>query len=65
MNAFAECRKRAGLTQAEAAELLQVERSTVAKWEIGAAMPRAETLRAVAKTYQCSLEELLACEKAV
>lgn len=51
-------RKRAKLKQQELADLLNVERSTVAKWEIGAAYPRASQLPALAKTLQCSIDDL-------
>ena len=51
-------RKRANLKQQELADLLHVERSTVAKWEIGAAYPRASQLPALAKALQCSIDDL-------
>ncbi len=51
-------RKRAKLKQQELADLLNVERSTVAKWEIGAAYPRASQLPALAKALQCSIDDL-------
>lgn len=51
-------RKRAKLKQQELANLLNVERSTVAKWEIGAAYPRASQLPALAKALQCSIDDL-------
>ena len=51
-------RKRAKLKQQELADLLNVERSTVAKWEIGAADPRASQLPALAKALQCSIDDL-------
>lgn len=51
-------RKRAKLKQQELADLLNVERSTVAKWGIGAAYPRASQLPALAKALQCSIDDL-------
>lgn len=52
-------RQRAGLTQPELAALLQVHETTVSKWENGVALPRAETLRKLAKIFVCSVDELL------
>ena len=42
-------RERAKLTQRELADVLGVERSTVAKWESGTAYPRASQLPALAR----------------
>ena len=53
-----ERRNTMGLTQSDLAEKLGVERSTVAKWESGAAAPRAVTLLRLAKILQCPAEEL-------
>lgn len=54
-----ELRQASKLTQSEVAEKLRVDRSAVAKWEAGAAKPRADKLPALAKLYNCSIEELL------
>lgn len=51
-------RERAKLTQRELADVLGVERSTVAKWESGAAYPRASQLPALAAALHCSIDEL-------
>ena len=55
-------RKRAKLKQFELADLLKVERSTIAKWESGAAFPRAAQLPELkgelAKALNCSIDEL-------
>jgi len=48
-------RKRAKLKQFELADLLKVERSTIAKWESGAAFPRAAQLP---EALNCSIDEL-------
>lgn len=53
-------RERAKLTQRELADVLGVERSTVAKWESGAAYPRASQLPALAKALSCTIDELYA-----
>lgn len=55
---LAYMRKRAKLKQFELADLLKVERSTIAKWESGAAYPRASQLPELAKALDCSIDEL-------
>ena len=59
MNNFAELRKAAGMTQAELAEELKIDRSTVAKWETGEAQPRVKTLMLLAEKLNCSADDLL------
>ena len=51
-------RKRANLKQFELADLLKVERSTIAKWESGAAFPRASQLPDLAAALHCTIDEL-------
>ena len=50
---------KAGLRQETAAAALDVDRSTIAKWETGIAKPRADKLIAIAKLYNCSIGDLL------
>ena len=57
-----ELRSKVKMTQLDLAQALNVDRSTVAKWESGAAYPRAEQLPAVASVLQCSIDELYAKE---
>ena len=59
MNNFKKLRSQAKLTQEELAGLLKVERSTVAMWEIGRALPRADKLPSLAKILNCSIDEIL------
>lgn len=56
---FKRARLSASLTQKDAAEKLKVNRSTIAMWETGAAMPRSNRLPLIAKTYNCTVDELL------
>jgi len=56
---MAQLRKKALMSQADVAEELGVERSTVTKWETGAAYPRAGMLMKLAKLYDCTIEELI------
>ena len=51
-------RKALGLTQAELAERLFVNRASVGMWETGTALPRAALLPAIAKELRCSIDEL-------
>ena len=65
MNLFAKARINAGLLQEQAAIELHVDRSTIAKWETGVAMPRADKLPAIAKLYGCSVGALLSDEQPI
>ena len=53
-----EQRKKKGITQDALAEMLHIDRSTIAKWETGAAMPRADKLPKIAEVFECTIEEL-------
>ncbi len=55
---LAYMRKRANLKQLELASILNVERSTIAKWESGAAYPRAGQLPELAAALHCTIDEL-------
>lgn len=55
-----EFRKKKGMRQADVAELLGVNRSTVTKWEDGKIMPRLSVLKNLAKMMDVSLDELMA-----
>lgn len=52
-------RDAAKLTQDGLAEKLGVDRSTVAKWETGDALPRAGMLPKIASILGCSIDALL------
>ena len=52
-------RKQKGLTQEEAARELFVSRAAVSKWESGRGYPNIDSLKAVAKFYGVSIDELL------
>ena len=59
MNSFQKRRTEAKLSQEELANLLSIDRSTVAKWETGKALPRADKLMDLARFLNCSIDELL------
>ncbi len=48
-----------GLTQEQLAAIMKTERSTVAKWEAGGSMPRADKLVILADVLNCTVDELL------
>lgn len=51
-------RERAGLTIAELARQMEVDRAAAFRWEAGTAMPRAEKIPKLAKILGCSISEL-------
>ena len=58
MKKLSGLREKAGFTQGNLAHILKIDRSTIAKWETGEAMPRSDKLPELAKTLQCSIDEL-------
>lgn len=44
--------------QTEVSAALGVDRSTISKWETGEAFPRADKLRALAKLYGCTIDDM-------
>ena len=54
-----ELRKQKGLTQEELAEVLFVSRTAVSKWESGRGYPNIESLKAIAKFFGVTVDELL------
>lgn len=47
------------LTQAKLADFLNIRQSTVAMWETGESLPRADKLPELAKILGCTVDELL------
>ena len=58
-----ELRKKRGLTQEELAEELFVSRTAVSKWESGRGYPNIESLKAIARFYGVTIDELLSGEE--
>ncbi len=54
-----ELRKQKGLTQEELAEKLYVSRTAISKWESGRGYPNIESLKAIAKCFGVTVDELL------
>lgn len=51
-------RKAAGLSRTKLGAALDVSENTVADWELGRWVPRANTLAALALEFGCAMEEL-------
>lgn len=60
---FLSARKKAGLSQAEAASRLGVSGVAVCHWETGKHHPRGKLLLDVARVYGCTVDELLGGEQ--
>ena len=58
-----ELRKQKGLTQEELAGILYVSRAAVSKWESGRGYPGIDSLKAIAKFYCVTIDELLSGEE--
>lgn len=52
-------RKRANLTQSDAAEMIGVSQSTIAMWETEQCMPRMKMLNKIAEIYKCSVSDIV------
>ena len=58
LEGLAPRRKAAGMTQAQLAAAIEVERAALAMWEIGASWPPARLLPALADVLACTIDEL-------
>ena len=56
-------RKQHSLTQDELAQALFVSRTAVSKWEQGRGIPSIESLKAIAKFFNVTVDELLSCDE--
>ena len=54
-----ELRKSKGLTQEELAEALYVSRTAISKWESGRGYPSIDSLKAIAKYFSVTIDEIL------
>ena len=54
-----ELRKQKGLTQEELAEYLYISRTAISKWESGRGYPNIDSLKAIAKFFKVTIDELL------
>ena len=60
-----ELRKRKGVTQQELADSLYVSRTAVSKWESGRGYPSIESLKALARFFSVTVDELLSTDEAL
>ena len=60
-----ELRKRRGITQEELAQALYVSRTAVSKWESGRGYPSIDSLKAMAKFFSVTVDELLSGDEAL
>jgi len=58
-----ELRKQKGLTQEELAESLYVSRTAISKWESGRGYPSIDSLKAIAKYFGVTIDQLLSGEE--
>ena len=58
-----ELRKQRGLTQEELAEKLYVSRTAISKWESGRGYPNIESLKAIAKFFSVTVDDLLSTDE--
>ena len=58
-----ELRKQKELTQEQLAQQLYVSRAAVSKWESGRGYPNIDSLKAIAKFYSITIDELLSGEE--
>ena len=58
-----ELRKQKGLTQEELAESLYVSRTAISKWESGRGYPNIDSVKATAKFFEVTIDELLSGEE--
>lgn len=56
-------RKKAGLTQRQLADLVEVDQAAVSNWELGKSAPQRKTLPKIAKALGCEIEDLLSDEE--
>ena len=60
-----ELRRQRGITQEELANELYVSRTAISKWELGKGYPSIDSLKAIAKFYHVTLDELLSSSEIV
>ena len=58
-----QLRKQKGLTQEELAEALYVSRTAISKWESGRGYPNIDSLKALARYFGVTIDELLSGEE--
>ena len=59
---LSQLRKEKGLTQLELAEMLNVSRQAVSRWEVGSAVPTVDNLVSLSEVYGVPLDDLVRFE---
>lgn len=59
MNRIKELRKERNLTQIQLSEILEIDQTTVSKWELGKAFPDSQTLKKLSAFFDVSIDYLL------
>nr|DAO25146.1 MAG TPA: helix-turn-helix domain protein [Caudoviricetes sp.]DAP13048.1 MAG TPA: helix-turn-helix domain protein [Caudoviricetes sp.] len=59
MNNIKKARIAANLKQSDLAKMLNVGQTTISNWETGYSQPDLESLRTMARLFDCSIDELL------
>lgn len=59
MNNIKKARIAANLKQSDLAKMLNVGQTTISNWETGYSQPDLESIRTMAKLFNCSIDELL------
>ena len=60
---ISHCRKRAGMTQKQVAEILKVTQGNVSSWESGRIYPPVPTLIKLSDMFGCTVDDLLICRE--
>ena len=55
---LSEMRKNKELTQEDLANLLEIDRSNISKWETGDAFPNPQNLQNLAEIFNCSIDDV-------
>jgi len=58
MNGFLYFRQKQNLTQQQVAEIMEIDQTTVSRWEKGRKLPRAGKLPLLSGLYHCRMEDL-------
>ena len=64
-NKLQELRKKQGITQEELASEIYVSRTAISKWESGRGYPNIESLKALAKYFSVTVDELISSDEAL
>lgn len=58
MNIFKQKRFDVNLSQSNISAMMNIDKSTISKWENGKSFPKTQNLIKLVKIYKCSIDEL-------